>query len=103
MFLSFVPTKNAKIDAKHSILGNKKTLKEKCIMSVLYFKRTTKQKTQILVYIERFPRFQNAIYMGIQNKLIENVSSRVLRRKTLKRMETNQYQEIEKHYQKGIF
>ncbi len=49
-----------KIDAKHSILGNKRILQEKGIMSVLYFKRTTKQKTQKLVYMERFPRYQNA-------------------------------------------
>ncbi len=41
--------------------------------------------------------------MRIQNKIAENVFFSVLRRKTLKRMQTNQYQEREKHYQKGIF
>ncbi len=41
--------------------------------------------------------------MGIKNKITEKVFFNVLRRKTLKRMETNQYQEIEKRYQKCIF
>ncbi len=36
--------------------------------------------------------------MGIQNKVTENVSLSVLRGKTLKRMQSNQYQEIEKRY-----
>ncbi len=31
VFLSFLPTKNAKIDAKHTILGKKRILQEKCI------------------------------------------------------------------------
>ncbi len=35
VFLSLLHTKNAKMDAKHSILGNKRTLRETCIMSVL--------------------------------------------------------------------
>ncbi len=41
--------------------------------------------------------------MRIQNKIAENLPFCVLRRKTLKWMQTIQYQEIEKHYQKGIF
>ncbi len=32
--MSFLPIKNSKIDAKHSIMGKKRTLHEKCIMSV---------------------------------------------------------------------
>ncbi len=36
VFLSLLPTKKkAKIDKKLSILGNKETLREKCIMNVL--------------------------------------------------------------------
>ncbi len=35
MFLSFLPSKNAKMDGKHSILGYKRTLRDMCIMSVL--------------------------------------------------------------------
>ncbi len=37
VILSLLPTKkNAKMDAKHSILRNKKTLRETCIMSVYF-------------------------------------------------------------------
>ncbi len=35
VFFSLLPTKNAKMDEKHSILGNKRTIRETCIMSVL--------------------------------------------------------------------
>ncbi len=35
MFLSFLPSKNAKMDGKHFILGYKRTLRDMCIMSVL--------------------------------------------------------------------
>ncbi len=41
--------------------------------------------------------------MRINNKIAQNVSFQCFTQKTLKRIETNQYQEIEKHYQKGIF
>ncbi len=34
-FLKLLPTKNAKMDVKHSILGSKWTLRETSIMSVL--------------------------------------------------------------------
>ncbi len=38
-----------------------------------------------------------------KTKLLKRVFFSVLRRKTLKRMQTNQYKEIDEHYQKGIF
>ncbi len=47
------------MDAKHSILGNEKTLRETCIMSYR-FPRITRQKTQKFVYMEKFLRYQNA-------------------------------------------
>ncbi len=40
---------------------------------------------------------------GSKTMLLKTCLLIVLRRKTLKRMQTNQYQEIEKRYQKGIF
>ncbi len=68
MLLSLLPTKNSKMDAKHSLLGNKRTLRETCIMSVLLFlsKRTCGsqepqgKKCKKLVYIKKFLRYQNA-------------------------------------------
>ncbi len=42
MFLSLLPTKNAKMDGKHSILGNKRTLRKTCIISVLKFHKNHK-------------------------------------------------------------
>ncbi len=41
-FLSLLPTKNAKIDGKHSILENKKNLQENCIMSFFYSSKEPK-------------------------------------------------------------
>ncbi len=38
-----------------------------------------------------------------KTKLLNTCQFSVLRRKTLKRMQTNQYEEIGKHYKKGIF
>ncbi len=34
-FLKLLPTKNAKMDGKHSILGKKSKLRQTCIMGVL--------------------------------------------------------------------
>ncbi len=42
VFLSLLPIKNGKIDAKHSILENKRTLQEKCIMSFFYSSKEPK-------------------------------------------------------------
>ncbi len=57
---------DAKMDAKHPLLGNKRTFGETCIMSViifeqknLWFTRTTRQKSQKFVYIEKFLTYQN--------------------------------------------
>ncbi len=45
--------KNAKMDTKQSILGNKGTLQEKCIMNVLQFKKKHKAKNaKTRVYAE---------------------------------------------------
>ncbi len=43
-FLSLLPTKNAKIDAKTSILENKRTLQVKCIMSFFIDQKNQKAK-----------------------------------------------------------
>ncbi len=53
VFLSLLPTKNAKIDVKHSILKNKRTLQEKCIMSFFIVQKNQKAKnTKTRVYGE---------------------------------------------------
>ncbi len=60
MFLSLLPTKNAKMNAKQSILGNKRILQENSIMNVLIVFKNHKAKNAQLVYMEKFLRYQNA-------------------------------------------
>ncbi len=68
MFLRFLPTKNAKMDAKHSLLGKKRTLRETCIMNVLLFsgkricgsQEPQGKKRKKLVNIKKFLRYQYA-------------------------------------------
>ncbi len=43
------------------------------------------------------------LYGNPKQNCLKRVFFSVLRRKTLKRMQTNQYKEIDEHYQKGIF
>ncbi len=50
MFLSLLPTKNAKIDAKHSILGHKRTLQENCIESFIVQKNQKAKNAKTCEY-----------------------------------------------------
>ncbi len=49
------------MDAKLFILVNKRTLREMCIMSVLYILKNHKaKKAKKLVYMEKFLTYQNS-------------------------------------------
>ncbi len=86
----YVP--NPKVHAKPPIWRNLTTLPEICVLSVfsLLSTKTINNKELTSIYESK-------------TKLLETCLLSVLRRKTLKRMQTNQYQEVEKHYLKGIF
>ncbi len=74
MFLSLLPTENANIVAKHSILGKKRTLRETCIMSVLYI-------------VSQEPQGKKRKNSCIWRSFIHT--------KMLNRFQTNEYEEIE--------
>ncbi len=48
------------MNAKQSILGNKRILQENSIMNVLIVFKNHKAKNAKLVYMEKFLRYQNA-------------------------------------------
>ncbi len=60
MFLSLLPTKNAKMDAKHSILGNKKDITRNVYNECFIVSQEPQgKKRKKLLHMEKFHRYQN--------------------------------------------
>ncbi len=89
---------NVKINTKPLIWGNETILqkrKKKYLLSIFFFLCMLGTKT--------INNIEVTLYGNPKLIYYKRVFFSVLRRKSLKRMQSNQYEKIEKHYEKGIF